>query len=101
MRVRPDGHAGPRWRKLTLAALVFFAVAGWALINISFLNDHFDRLSRARQIVAYGDHPFADFRDPGYFLSLYVSAAAQAVTGGSLLGEALLTSLDFHGREFA
>ncbi len=62
------------------------------MIRANILNDHFDRISRGRQILAYGDHPFADFRDPGYFLTLYVSAAAQAASGGGLLGEVVVTS---------
>jgi hypothetical protein len=62
------------------------------VIRVNFLNDHFDRISRGRQILVYGDHPFADFRDPGYFLTLYVSAAAQAVSGGGLIGELVVTS---------
>lgn len=76
----------------TLPALVWAATFGVSLLRVHFLNDHFDRISRGRQILAYGDRPFADFRDPGYFLTLYASATAQALTGGSLLGEALLSS---------
>ncbi len=75
-----------------LAALVWAASFGLALLRVSFPNDHFDRISRGRQILAYGEHPFADFFDPGYFLTLYVSAAGQALTGGGLLGEALIAS---------
>lgn len=82
-----------RIMKLALAALVWLAMAHLAFIDVDFLNDHFDRVSRARQIVAYSEHPFADYRDPGYFLSLYLSAAAQELTGGSLLGEAVLASV--------
>jgi hypothetical protein len=79
-------------QKSVLAVIVWLALGGVLLLRVSFLNDHFDRISRGRQILAYGDHPFADFRDPGYFLTLYASAAAQALTGGGLLGEAVLTS---------
>jgi hypothetical protein len=75
-----------------LAALVWLAVFAMSLLRVHFLNDHFDRISRGRQILAYGEQPFADFRDPGYFLTLYVSAAGQALTGGGLLGEALISS---------
>jgi hypothetical protein len=70
--------------------LVLFALLLYR--NDSFANDHFGRISPGRQILVYGEHPFADFRDPGYFLTLYVSAAAQAVTGGGLVGEAVITS---------
>jgi hypothetical protein len=80
------------WPRPALPLLVWLAVFGVSLFRVHFLNDHFDRISRGRQILAYGDTPFADFRDPGYFLTLYVSAAAQAATGGGLLGEALVSS---------
>ena len=55
-------------------------------------NDRFERLSRARQIARYGELPFRDFLDPGYFLTLFSSAAAQRLLGDNLLGEALLSS---------
>ena len=80
------------WPRPALPLLVWLAVFGISLFRVHFLNDHFDRISRGRQILAHGDVPFADFRDPGYFLTLYVSAAAQAATGGGLLGEALVSS---------
>lgn len=75
-----------------LALVVWAAIFALSVLRVHFLNDHFDRIARGRQILAYGEHPFADFRDPGYFLTLYMSAAAQAATGGSLLGEVVLTS---------
>jgi hypothetical protein len=81
-----------KWSRPALPVLVWLAVFGISLFRVHFLNDHFDRISRGRQILAHGDVPFADFRDPGYFLTLYVSAAAQAATGGGLLGEALVSS---------
>ncbi|MGE0443904.1 MAG: hypothetical protein AB7P99_01650 [Vicinamibacterales bacterium] len=56
------------------------------------LDDHFDRLTRARQIVQFGELPFRDFLDPGYFLSLFVSAALQRLLGDHLLGELLLNA---------
>jgi hypothetical protein len=76
-----------------LAVLVFAGAFSWLLLTVELMNDHFDRISRGRQILVYGERPFADFRDPGYFLMLYTSAAAQAMTGGSLLGEAVLDSV--------
>jgi hypothetical protein len=82
---------GRRFRQ-PLAAAVWLALFSLLLLRVAFLNDHFDRISRGRQILAYGETPFADFRDPGYFLTLYVSAAAQWLTGGGLLGEAIVTS---------
>ncbi len=85
---------GGRLRSAWFAdTLVFGLSTAWLFLNVRFLDDHFDRLSRARQILEHGERPFADFFDPGYFLTLYASAAAQWLTGGSLLGEALLTSV--------
>jgi hypothetical protein len=72
---------------------VLFTVAfSWSLLTVELLNDHFDRISRARQILIFGERPFVDFRDPGYFLTLYLSAAAQAISGGRLVGEAVVDS---------
>jgi hypothetical protein len=71
--------------------LVFLLTFGQSFVRTSFLNDHFDRLVRARQIAVYGERPFADFRDPGHFLALYVSAAALKAADG-LLGEAILAN---------
>jgi hypothetical protein len=82
----------PVVRERALTAMVFAAAFIWLLLNVELLNDHFDRISRGRQILVYGEHPFVDFRDPGYFLTLYTSAAAQALSGGRLLGEALIDS---------
>ena len=79
-------------RRLTLAVLVFACAFSWLLLTVELINDHFDRISRGRQILVYGERPFSDFRDPGYFLTLYTSAVAQAMSGGSLLGEAVIDS---------
>ena len=72
---------------LGVCAAVFLLRLGY----LSFANDHFDRISKGRQILAFGAVPFRDFFDPGFFLTLYSSAAAQAIFGDTLLGEALLT----------
>ena len=55
-----------------------------------FSNDEFGYLARARQIQA-GDVPFRDFNDPGWFLTDYLSAAAQWLGGYNLRSQALLT----------
>jgi hypothetical protein len=57
------------------------------------LNDQFDRVSRARQIARYGELPFRDFFDPGYFMTEFVSAGLQLLMGDNLLGEWLLDSV--------
>jgi hypothetical protein len=82
----------PRVRERALAATVLTAAFAWLLLNVELPNDHFDRISRGRQILVYGERPFVDFRDPGYFLTLYTSAAVQALSGGRLLGEAVFDS---------
>jgi hypothetical protein len=71
---------------------VFVAVMALAgfFLYYNIYNDHYDRLARARQIAVYGDVPFRDFFDPGYFLTLYTSALMQRVLGDNLLGEMLL-----------
>ena len=78
----------------TASGLVFVWVLAWlfTLTVYTFTDDHFDRISRARQITRYGELPFRDFFDPGYFLTEFVSAAVQRVAGDNLLGEMLLTS---------
>jgi hypothetical protein len=84
----PNRTRTPAW----CAAAVFALAFVWMLMSGMFLDDHFDRISRGWQIWVYGESPFIDFRDPGYYLTLYASAAVQALSGGSLLGEAVLNS---------
>lgn len=77
---------------MTASALLTFGVGFIAYYTpIYFHNDHFVHLSRAQQILL-GDLPIRDFFDPGMLLQYYVSAAALAVGGHNLLGEAILTS---------
>lgn len=64
----------------------------FSLTTYTFSNDHFGRISPGRQIARYGELPFRDFLDPGYFLTELASAAVQRVFGDNLLGEMLLTS---------
>ncbi len=59
-------------------------------LTVSFTNDHFAHLSRARQIL-FGEVPVRDFFDPGFFLQHYASAGALALSGNNLAGEAILT----------
>ena len=72
------------------AAGVFSVSCVLHLQTYGFINDQFDRISRGRQIVQYNELPFRDFFDPGYFLTLFTSAAVQVLFGDNLLGEALL-----------
>ncbi len=59
----------------------------------SLFNDQFDRVSRARQVARYGELPFRDFFDPGYFMTEFVSGGLQLLMGDNLLGEWLLDSV--------
>ena len=78
----------------TAAGLLFVWVLAFlfTLTTYTFTDDHFDRISRARQIARYGELPFRDFFDPGYFLTEFASAAVQRLAGDNLLGEMILTS---------
>ena len=82
---RPGLHA---W----LAVIVGLAALCFALAATTLTNDHFGRISPAWQIATYGDFPFRDFLDPGYFLTEFASAALLRIFGNTLLGEWLLTS---------
>src|SRR5262245_4672918 len=73
-----------------LAVVVALAAFCAFFLYYHINNDHFDRLARARQIAMYGDVPFRDFFDPGYFLTLYSSALVERLFGDNLLGEVLL-----------
>jgi hypothetical protein len=73
---------------LTFAFLYRFNALGGTFGGFS--NDEFGYLARARQIQA-GELPFRDFNDPGWFLTDFLSAAAQWLGGYNLRSEALLT----------
>jgi hypothetical protein len=64
----------------------------FSLATLVFLNDHFGRISPARQIAFLGELPFRDYFDPGYFLTELTSAGLMRLLGDNLLGEALLTT---------
>src|SRR5262249_49250621 len=93
---------GALWRNVSLRggesrsigpalALIVFAVAFvGCFVYYGVSNDHYDRLARPPPIAVYGDVPFRDFFDPGYFLTLYTSALFIRVFGENLLGEALI-----------
>ena len=88
---RPLGQVSGLSRAHWLCATgLFLASSVYHLASYTNLNDHFDRISRGRQIAQYGELPFRDFFDPGYFLTLLSSATVQRLFGDNLLGEALL-----------
>jgi hypothetical protein len=80
-------------RTSALTVLLWWAIAWLITASIyPFSNDHFGRISAARQIARYGELPFRDFLDPGYVLTELVSAGMQRLLGDNLLGEILWTS---------
>jgi hypothetical protein len=77
----------------SVAALLWLGACWLSLASFALPNDHFGRMSPARQIAIYGDLPFRDYFDPGYFLTELTSAGLMRVLGDNLLGEALLTTV--------
>ena len=86
------GDRHPRAGTATVNAAWWATAWLVALANYGFTNDHFGRISAARQIARYGELPFRDYFDPGYVLTEFASAAMQLLFGDNLLGEMLLTS---------
>jgi hypothetical protein len=76
-----------------LLCVLWLAAFLFTVSSFVFYNDSFDRISRARQIARYGEWPFRDFLDPGYFMTEFVSAGLQLLLGDSLLGDVLLSSV--------
>ncbi len=77
---------------MVTALIVGLLALLFSLATYIFSDDHFGRISPGRQISRYGELPFRDFFDPGYFLTEFSSAAMQRLLGDNLLGEMLLTS---------
>jgi hypothetical protein len=75
-----------------LLCVLWLAAFVLTISSFVFFNDYFDRISRARQIARYGEWPFRDFLDPGYFMTEFVSAGLQLLLGDNLLGDVLLSS---------
>jgi hypothetical protein len=76
-------------RSYLLLAVVIGAVMVFRLATAEIVNDDYQHLSAAQQIVL-GNVPVRDFIDPGEFLFNYTSAAAQVLLGRRLLSEVLL-----------
>lgn len=74
------------------AVLLWLGSLWFSLGTLVFLNDHFGRISPARQIAFFGEFPFRDYFDPGYFLTELTSAGLMRLLGDNLLGEVLLTT---------
>ena len=87
----PAGAERPKYLSWGLALVVFAGAFFFRASDPQFANDHFRVMSQGRQVLVYGEMPFRDFVDPGNFLQIYTSAAAQLLFGYSLFGEALLS----------
>ena len=90
---RRSGSQGRTDLKVAVTALLTGALTlAFSFVTYVFSDDHFGRITPGRQISRYGELPFRDFFDPGYFLTEFSSAAVQRLFGDNLLGEMLLTS---------
>src|SRR5262245_9456269 len=74
------------------AAVFWLSVFIFSVGTYQLHNDHFDRISRARQIARFGELPFRDFFDGGYFGTEFSSAGLQLLLGDNLLGELLMNT---------
>lgn len=82
--------APPLGRTLLAAAGVAVATVAYRTTQFSgFENDHYMHLAWAQQVVR-GAWPTRDFVDPGFPLTIALSALAQWAGGNSLLGEYVL-----------
>jgi hypothetical protein len=75
---------------VTSAIVILVIAFFYQVTRPAFLNDHFDHLSKARQLL-HGEYPVRDFFDPGRPLTVGVSAVGLALSHDTLLGEAVLT----------
>lgn len=71
---------------LAILVMAFF----YQVTQPTFTNDHFDHLSKARQLL-HGEYPVRDFFDPGRPLTVGLSAVVLSLSHDTLLGEAVLT----------
>ena len=79
--------------RVALTLVFWLGALAVSVSTYNVINDHFDRISRARQIARYGAVPFRDFFDPGYFMTEFSSAGLQLLLGDNLLGEMLLNTV--------
>jgi hypothetical protein len=89
--VRLPGNASLRVG--VIGALLWLGAFWLSLVTFAFTNDHFHRISSARQIAVYGELPFLDYFDPGFFLTELTTAGLMYLFGDNLVGEALLTTI--------
>jgi hypothetical protein len=80
------------WTRAALALLFWLVSLAFTIATSGFSDDHFGRISPARQIARYGELPFRDYFDPGYVMTELTAAGLQRWLGDNLLGEMLLNS---------
>jgi hypothetical protein len=90
-----DERRGSRRRAAGLVGLtiLWLAALEFCLRALDIKNDQFGRISPGWQILTFGELPFRDFLDPGYFLTEFSSAGVQWLLGRNLLGELLLNAV--------
>ena len=72
--------------------MYWVAALAFTVATYELTNDQFGRISPGWQLARFGDVPFRDFRDPGYFLTELATAALQRLLGEQLLGEMMLNA---------
>jgi len=88
-RTQPGVQPAPIVECLVIPALFWCAALALSIGSYSLTNDQFGRISPARQVAAYGELPFRDYLDPGYYLTEISSALVQHLFGYNLLNELL------------
>jgi len=88
----PGSRPSSAWGHVGALLAIFAATFLYHYLTLTFPNDHFVHLSRAQQILS-GELPGRDFFDPGMILQYYVSVAGLALSGHTIFGEVIITSL--------
>jgi hypothetical protein len=87
----PASNRLSTWPQCLIALLVAWWAFAFQFVRPYFYNDHFDHLSKARQVLL-GELPQRDFFDEGRPLTIYLSAAVQKISP-TLFSEFLLTTV--------
>ena len=86
-------HRNTRLAWNLLVATYWVVALVFIVATYELTNDQFGRISPGWQLARFGDVPFRDFLDPGYFLTELTTAALQRLFGEQLLGEMLLNAV--------
>lgn len=79
------------WVPRLLIVSVFALAFALRLLDPEIHREHNERLVGGRQMLEYGELPFRDWLDNGFFFQHFISAALQYVFGYRYLGEALFS----------